>query len=504
MSPAVAVPALAATLAHFVWQGALVALVFAVARRALRHASPGARYAAAMTALAAMAAAPVVTFARVGRALSAVAVAHPVPVALAAASRPLEGADVLAPAVTLLWALGVAAMLVRLTGGALRVRALVSRGTELPAAWQALSRRLAGRLGVRRAVRVLGSADIEVPLTLGWLRPIVLWPAALLLDLPTPAVEALLAHELAHVRRHDWALNVVQSAVEALLFYHPAVWWVSACARAEREHCCDDAVVALTGDALGYARALVTLESTRREAALLSVAATGGSLMDRIERIVEGPPRPRRVALVHTLAVAAAFVVGAAAPLFSCAAPVDPGSPVGTTAAAAASLPPSSLSPSSLPPSWLPPAVSRWTPSFVAAGERHGVDPDLLAIVTLCESGGDPEARSPVGALGLMQVMPATASHIAAARGLPDDSPDLLRDPEHNIDFGAFYLAAQLRDFGTGQTPERAVALAAAAYNGGPDALRAHLTEGTPLSEETEHYQARVVALWRRRQAERL
>ncbi len=103
-----------------------------------------------------------------------------------------------------------------------------------------------------------------------------------------------------------------------------------------------------------------------------------------------------------------------------------------------------------------------------------------------------------------MQVMPATASLIAAEQEMAGYSPDRLRDPEVNIDFGAFYLAAQLRDFGAGQDPDRAVELAAAAYNGGAAAVRAHLTEGAPLSEETAHYKDRVVALWRKRQAERL
>ncbi len=460
-----------------------MALLLALALRALRRAPPEARYAASGAALAAMAAAPVVTFVLVGRALAA---ASP---ALASAAphvpRPPTAADAATVAVAAAWGAGVLVMLVRLAGGALRVRAMVGRGTALPAAWQTLAQQLAARLGVQRPVRVLGSLDVEVPIALGWLRPAVLLPAALALDLPTPAVEALLAHELAHVRRHDWVLNVIQSAVEALLFYHPAVWWVSARVRAEREHCCDDVVVALTGDALGYARALFALESTRTEAAALGVAATGGSLMDRIERIVArtAAPHAPRVGLGHTLAVAAALLAGATAPLASCAAPADPAAASKAQAA-------------------LPLTVTRWTPSFVVAGQRHGVDPDLLAVVTLVESRGDPEAVSPMGALGLMQVMPATAQRIAAERSLAGFSAEQLRDPEVNLDFGAFYLAAQLREFGAGQDPDRAIELAAAAYNGGEGAVRAYLAEGKPLSDETTHYKDRVVSLWRQRRAE--
>ncbi len=478
MSAPLALRALVVTLAHFGWQGALLALLLGVALRALRRASPEARYAAAGAALAAMAAAPVVTFVLVGRGLVAAAA----PIAAAHLARP-AAADPVSAVVAAAWGAGVVVMFVRLAGGALRLRAMVGRGTELPAAWRAMAERVAARLGVDRAVRVLASNDVDVPIALGWLRPAVLLPAALVLEMPASAVEALLAHELAHVRRHDWALNVVQSVVEALLFYHPAVWWVSSCLRAEREHCCDDAVVALTGDALGYARALVSLETTRTEAAALGVAATGGSLMTRIERMVNGSPAPRarRVGLAHAVVVAAALLAFVTAPLVSCASPAQPLDP-----AAAA----------------LPATVTRWTPSFVAAGQRHGVDPDLLAVVTLVESGGDPDATSPMGAVGLMQMMPATASSLAAERGLADVSTATLRDPDVNLDFGAFYLAAQLREFGAGQEPERAVELAAAAYNGGERAVRAYLTEGKPLSDETMAYKDRVVALWRERRAE--
>lgn len=479
MSPALFVRALVAALAHFVWQGALLALLLAFALRALHRAPAESRYAAAGATLAAMAAAPVVTFLVAARALSPAPLPLPV-----AALRPGAAAVALDPAalVAAAWGAGVALMLVRLTGGALRVRALVARTTPLPEAWNAVVRRLSEQLGLRRAVRLLASPDLDGPVALGWLRPAVILPASLALGLPTPAVEALLAHELAHVRRHDWAVGVAQAVVEALLFYHPAVWWVSSRVRAEREHCCDATAVALTGDALGYARALAALESTRTPAAPLAVAATGGSLMSRIEKIVAGPaPRGPRLALSHTVAVAALLLGAVAAPLASCA------SPAPSASAALA----------------LPPAVTRWMPQLTAAGQRHGVDPDLLAIVTMVESGGDPQAESPAGALGLMQVMPATARRLAGERHL-DPAADL-RDPEVNVDYGAFYLAAQLREHGAGEESpsDRTVELAAAAYNGGEDAVRAHLAEGKPLSDETVRYKDRVLTLWRQRRAAR-
>jgi penicillin-binding protein 2 len=108
-------------------------------------------------------------------------------------------------------------------------------------------------------------------------------------------LEAVLAHELAHVRRHDYLVNVLQTGVETLLFYHPAVWWVSRQIRAEREHACDDMAVRVTGDAVTYARALTRIERMRTTAPRLAMAADGGSLRSRVSRLVEGPPRPRHL-----------------------------------------------------------------------------------------------------------------------------------------------------------------------------------------------------------------
>jgi beta-lactamase class D len=108
-------------------------------------------------------------------------------------------------------------------------------------------------------------------------------------------LEAVLAHELAHVRRHDYLVNVLQTGVETLLFYHPAVWWVSRQIRAEREHVCDDMAVRLTGDAMTYARALTRIERLRTTTPRLAMAADGGSLRSRVSRLVEGPPGPRQL-----------------------------------------------------------------------------------------------------------------------------------------------------------------------------------------------------------------
>ena len=131
-------------------------------------------------------------------------------------------------------ALGVAILGVRLAGGWLLARHLVRRGAEPASAEiQALARRVADRLALERVVRVAQSSAVVVPMMIGWLKPVVLFPAGVLSGLSPLQIEALLAHELAHIRRHDYLVNLLQSIVETLLFYHPAVWWASRQVRIE-------------------------------------------------------------------------------------------------------------------------------------------------------------------------------------------------------------------------------------------------------------------------------
>src|SRR5947207_1326915 len=160
-----------------------------------------------------------------------------------------------------------------------------------PPEWQQALRHLGARIGISRPVRLLVSAVVQVPTVVGWIRPVVLMPIGALTGLPSEQVEALLLHELTHIRRHDYLVNILQGIAEALLFYHPAVWWVSGHIRTERELCCDDLAVSVSGDALTYARALAQLESYRPAHFGATVAANGGSLSDRIARLL-GHSRP--------------------------------------------------------------------------------------------------------------------------------------------------------------------------------------------------------------------
>ena len=313
--------ALGWTVAHSLWEGALLALALASALAVLR--SSRARYAAACLAMLALIGGICFTFLHVlaqqriqglGRALALM----PAPGTLgdgsivAEVSARFRAAEVL-PWLAPFWLAGVMFFQLRALASWLAVRRLGQRGLCAAASgWQARMERLGARLRVSRPVALLESCLAEVPVVVGCLRPVILMPVGLMTGLKPEQIESILLHELAHIRRHDYLVNLLQIVIEGLVFYHPAVWWISGVMRAERENCCDDLVVATQGDALAYASALTALEDHRgavREAAL---AATGGSLMKRVRRLLVQPEGPRALtpvfsAAVLTVAVAAAM-----------------------------------------------------------------------------------------------------------------------------------------------------------------------------------------------------
>ena len=310
-------------LLHFVWQGAAVAAALGLARVAMRRAPANARYAAACAALAAMLALPVATFFVVrggesGAAPRTVATAA-IPFADDAGTAPAPRfetwdagrVEAAIPWLVAAWLAGVALLSARFAAALALTRRLRRATREAAPRWRRACEELSERLELRRAVRVCESTLAEVPTVVGWLRPVVLVPAGVFTGLAPRQVEAILAHELAHVRRHDYLVNLLQTAIETLLFYHPAVWWVSRQVREEREHCCDDLAVAVCGDVLTYAKALAELEELRAGLPVLALAATGGSLLRRIERLLGGAPARR--AAPAGLACALALVLGAGA-----------------------------------------------------------------------------------------------------------------------------------------------------------------------------------------------
>ena len=290
--------ALAWALLHFLWQGAVLGLAAMACFRVFSR-SANARYVAGVATLAAMLAAPVVTTIWIASARTAAPATASVsagpPIRLNAPIPSVSTSSTAAPAATgaaqsltgivlAIWMIGVTALSIRLLGGWLTARR-VARRVLRPAApeIQAMAKRLAGRLALQRIVDVVESAGVAVPIMVGWLKPVILLPTSVISGFTPEQVEALIVHELAHVRRNDYLVNLLQAAVETVLFYHPAVWWVSRRIRSEREHCCDDLAVTIC-DRLVYARALSDLAAMTTPA--VAMAATSGSLVDRVRRIL--------------------------------------------------------------------------------------------------------------------------------------------------------------------------------------------------------------------------
>jgi HEAT repeat protein/beta-lactamase regulating signal transducer with metallopeptidase domain len=308
------------TLLHFLWQGAIVATVLAILLQLTRRLAPVVRYRLSLGALGLMVLCPLVTADRLAS-LSPVERPHPLspspfgsggtasqilpseqglpPEEIAAPDPIVAGGegnpDILAtvrrrlepwlPWLVGLWVTGVLLLSVRLLGGLVRTRRVARAGGSPDPAHAAVFAELVRRMGIDAPVRLLESAALAVPAVIGWLRPVVLLPAAAAAGLTPQQLELLLAHELAHVRRHDFLVNLLQSVVEILLFYHPAAWWVSARVREERELCCDDAALAACGHPREYAGALLALASWRLP--LPVPAAVGsGSLLRRVRRIL--------------------------------------------------------------------------------------------------------------------------------------------------------------------------------------------------------------------------
>ncbi|HEX2815934.1 MAG TPA: M56 family metallopeptidase, partial [Phenylobacterium sp.] len=288
------VPALGWTLAHFLWQGALVAVTLRFLLKTC--ATARARHDLALAALVLMALLPVATFAWLKGDVQIVLVPAGFPGLDAGQGQGWETVAVAA------WLAGVAVLAVRTAGGLLLIERLRRGATPLPQAWAArcaaLHRRMTGSLNVAFAQ----SEAIAAPLVAGWLKPMVLIPAAALVRLPADQLEALILHELAHVRRLDAIANLIQSIVETALFYHPAVWWVSQQVRIEREHCCDDLAVAAVEDPALYVSALQAIEAMRA-APYGVLAANGGDLKSRAARILGLVSAPERPALSRTAAI---------------------------------------------------------------------------------------------------------------------------------------------------------------------------------------------------------
>ncbi|HEV8003679.1 MAG TPA: M56 family metallopeptidase [Planctomycetaceae bacterium] len=335
------------------WQFAIVAAVLGLALRLMRRASPPARYAASLIALTGIVLLPAITWLCVsglaereretraiaeardllnGGARALVQKGGQMGIPASAIARPDERLLRLSPAAIVrrfppapraaepwfltmvaAWLLGVAACSLRPFFSWRTVRRLrVLETSPLPDALRQIFDGAAAKIGLQQKVSALQSGLIRIPAVVGYFRPLVLIPLSVATALPPDQLEALIVHELAHIRRHDYFVNLVQTALETIFFYHPAVWWISYQLRREREACCDEVVLGVCGNRFEYARALIALEELRASSPALALAAGGGSLLERIRRIVGAPeePKPGPGAILWAGALVAAALVG--------------------------------------------------------------------------------------------------------------------------------------------------------------------------------------------------
>ncbi|WP_026354214.1 M56 family metallopeptidase [Massilia niastensis] len=322
MSAAGVIAALGWTLLHFLWQGVLVGCATAVCLALLRNARAEQRYLVACAGLFLCLAWPALDLVlRLRDGAAATGAAGLFAAQAEAAGTADDGIwttllrEHLA-GIVLCWALCALLLALRMAMGLLWIRR-AARDEASDPAWQARLDRLAVRFDLTRTVRLRVVAGLASPVTAGWWRPVVLVPAALVSGMPAHLLEALLAHELAHIRRHDYLVNLAQNLVETLLFYHPAVWWISGQVRQEREHIADDFAARILGEPRRLALALSELERIQFSTHHLAVPANGGDLMFRIKRLV----RPDTQALNWKAAIPLLGIAVMSTALFAHAAP---------------------------------------------------------------------------------------------------------------------------------------------------------------------------------------
>lgn len=293
------IQALGWTLVHFLWQGLVVGIAYAALRALLPKTHCHARYAAGLGALALLALWPLGTFLALRPQGLAVDVVGGVATDAAAIPFTAAGGHDLAtliagllPWLVSLWVVGVLVVGWRALRQWHHLAQLAHRWAVASPELETMVRALSRRFGFVRKVRVLVSTRVDTPMLIGWLKPVVLLPTAVALGFPRQQIELILAHELGHLRRYDHLVNLAQALLETLLFYHPAVHWISREVRNERELCCDALVLHLTrGEPREYAQTLAALEELRQVPASFALAATGGELLERVRRII-GVPAP--------------------------------------------------------------------------------------------------------------------------------------------------------------------------------------------------------------------
>lgn len=310
-----AVRALACALVHSLWQGTLAVLLLLFLLPQLKSAAQ--RYWAAYGALMAVLAAAVGTAfvayglpTEIGQPLTFAAkfeVATQETALFKAAQTTSFGGwaslwlETNYTAIVGLWAVGFAFFCMRALLGLWQLQRLRRHAVcALADTWQEAFAKLTLRLGLNQKIPVWESGLVRSPMTIGWLKPVVLLPFGLVNHLSPAEVEAILAHELAHIARKDWLFNLFQAVAEIVFYYHPAVWWLSRVINRERENACDDLALSATSDPIAFARALVRVQEMASTAPALALAIQGRNrrpLLDRVRRILNQPPQQHSQAM---------------------------------------------------------------------------------------------------------------------------------------------------------------------------------------------------------------
>lgn len=295
------------TLLHSFWQGCCVFLCLRIVLWLWPQAGPSIKYHLSFLSLTGIAGWFAATFAAQLRSAREAAeivlvntsgissVSSPITIVNAPAQTEglkaaLPGMEAYFPLLVCIYVVGVTVMLIRLCIDLAQLKTLRKQGLiSLGSVWEEHLVVLARKMGISKRVGLHISKHLQVPVMIGFLRPVILLPAAMVNNMSPEQLEAILLHELAHIKRNDYLLNIFQSIVETLLFFNPFVWWISRNIRLEREHCCDDLVIAGTVQPMHYAKALVALEEYRLTVNPMAMAAAHDRhhLFHRIKRIME-------------------------------------------------------------------------------------------------------------------------------------------------------------------------------------------------------------------------
>ena len=195
--------------------------------------------------------------------------------------------------ITTMWITGMVVFALKFVGGYALIKRYEFSGQEIyESKVHAILNDLLNKMNLRKPIRILESAKVHTPMMLGHLKPVILLPIGIVNQLQLNEVEAILAHELSHISRSDFLQNIMQSFIEIIYYYHPAVWWISANIRAERENCCDEEAVRICGSAINYAKALVKIEEMQYQvipALAVPFARDKQSLLYRVSRVLNQP-----------------------------------------------------------------------------------------------------------------------------------------------------------------------------------------------------------------------